>query len=480
MISYDDIKSGRAVAPVADQGLYLAAIQIDGGTQSRATLNQQTVDDYAEAIQAGATFPPIVVFYDGKKHWLADGFHRFHAYRKLGFDAVTADVRQGTRRDAILHSVGANETHGLRRTRDDKRRAILTLLNDSEWGAKPETWIAETCRVSRSLVRTVLTEQPHLVEKQDRSTVREVTRGGKTYAMQTAAIGGKPVTKENLATEPATPEPMEIKASEPETVEHPATPFRNIFDELVSLWKEASAGVRQDFKAYITGVDFVAKFNLTAGNPAPCTGAERASSAVEVGATNSPDGANETRGGLPVAAASGTAEETGRTLAYTRTGKSGTPSIASVTAGETASNPVANVGEEANGAMAAASIDPASRDVDGADRQQPVMSGFTGEADRDAGNMPICALTPRDDLRVDTNSQSAVPTAEEAAAETPMAPRPSAAANPFNNPRCREPEGCHLLHNRDACFDCTMAWAQRPKEEQVRLWAEANEAARAA
>ncbi|MGJ2408989.1 ParB N-terminal domain-containing protein, partial [Salmonella enterica subsp. enterica serovar Paratyphi A] len=109
-----------------EAGLALALIQIDGGTQSRANVNDQVVNEYAEAIQAGATFPPIVVFYDGKKHWLADGFHRFHAYRKLGREKVAADIPQGTRRDAILHSVGANEPHGLRRTRDDKRRAVDT------------------------------------------------------------------------------------------------------------------------------------------------------------------------------------------------------------------------------------------------------------------------------------------------------------------------------------------------------------------
>lgn len=46
-----------------------------------------------------------------------------------------------------------------------------------------------------------------------------------------------------------------------------------------------------------------------------------------------------------------------------------------------ATNPVANVGEGANGAIAAAPYDPASRDDDGADRRQPASSGFTGEDD---------------------------------------------------------------------------------------------------
>lgn len=151
MTTYGDIKSGLVAAP-AEQGLSLDLIQIDGGTQSRATLNQHVVDEYAEALKGGAAFPPIVVFYDGKKHWLADGFHRFHAFQRVGRAKVDADVRQGTRRDAILHSVGANETHGLRRTNDDKRRAVLTLLDDGEWSKWSDGEIAKRCAVSREYV----------------------------------------------------------------------------------------------------------------------------------------------------------------------------------------------------------------------------------------------------------------------------------------------------------------------------------------
>ena len=37
---------------------------------------------------------------------------------------IAADVRQGTRRDALLFAAGANSSHGLSRTTADKRRAI--------------------------------------------------------------------------------------------------------------------------------------------------------------------------------------------------------------------------------------------------------------------------------------------------------------------------------------------------------------------
>jgi len=43
------------------------------------------------------------------------------------------NIINGTQRDAILHSVGANATHGLRRSNQDKRKAVVTLLEDNEW-----------------------------------------------------------------------------------------------------------------------------------------------------------------------------------------------------------------------------------------------------------------------------------------------------------------------------------------------------------
>ena len=121
-----------------------ADIQTDGGTQSRTGLYLATVDDYAETMSAGVEFPPIVVYYDGSQYWLADGFHRLAAWKQIhqDFVPIPADVRQGTRRDAILHSVGANSTHGLRRTNEDKQRAVLRLLEDQEWRAWSDREIA--------------------------------------------------------------------------------------------------------------------------------------------------------------------------------------------------------------------------------------------------------------------------------------------------------------------------------------------------
>lgn len=128
--------------------LGIDVIRIDGGTQSREQINQNIVDDYADLIGAGAVFPAVRVYFDGVNHYLADGFHRYHAHRKAGKGSIEADVENGTIRDAILYSLGANSDHGLRRTNADKYKAVRTMLEDFEWQEWSNSEIARRCRVS--------------------------------------------------------------------------------------------------------------------------------------------------------------------------------------------------------------------------------------------------------------------------------------------------------------------------------------------
>ena len=59
--------------------------------------------------EGGLRFPPVILFTDGADfYWLGDGFHRVFAARKAGLTEITAEVRPGTRRDALLFGIGAN------------------------------------------------------------------------------------------------------------------------------------------------------------------------------------------------------------------------------------------------------------------------------------------------------------------------------------------------------------------------------------
>lgn len=79
----------------------------------------------------------------------------FFYYKQLGIEQIECDVRKGTRRDAILHSVGANGKHGLRRTNEDKRKSALILLEDEEWGKWTNGEIARKCIVTAHFIGEV-------------------------------------------------------------------------------------------------------------------------------------------------------------------------------------------------------------------------------------------------------------------------------------------------------------------------------------
>jgi hypothetical protein len=109
------------------------------------------------------------------------------AYRQAGATEILADVRQGTRRDAVLFSVGAT-----RRTAcaaPTTRRAVLTLLNDEEWSKWSDREIARRCNVHHDLVGRL---RP-AVTGGNASEPRTFTTKHCTVAtMDTSAIGKRP------------------------------------------------------------------------------------------------------------------------------------------------------------------------------------------------------------------------------------------------------------------------------------------------
>ena len=113
--------------------LLISDIRCDDRAQPRVKLHEEVIIEYAEAMKRGECFPPITVFYDGEAYWLANGFHRIQAAIKNGSDSIQAEVRSGELRAAILRSASANFDHGLRRSNEDKRRAVATVLRDDEW-----------------------------------------------------------------------------------------------------------------------------------------------------------------------------------------------------------------------------------------------------------------------------------------------------------------------------------------------------------
>jgi hypothetical protein len=151
-------------------------------------------------------FPPVVLFTDGERYWVGDGFHRILAASRAGLKQIAAHVRLGTHRDAILFGISANNDHGLPRTHADKRKAVELLLGDEEWRQWSDREIARRCGVGNWLVSR-LRRSASVCNTQ---IARKVERGGTVYEMKKT----KPVPTPEPA--PVAAEPTAAPATAPE------------------------------------------------------------------------------------------------------------------------------------------------------------------------------------------------------------------------------------------------------------------------
>jgi len=246
--------------------LQLNQIRTDGGTQPRATIDQFKAEEYAGDMQNGAKFPPVTVFYDGADYWLADGFHRVKAAKLAEKGTIEATVKQGTRRDAVLFSVGANSDHGLQRTNDDKRRAVKTLLGDEEWLKWSDAKIAKQTKTSPPFVAK-LRDEINLtinVYSEKHAGKKYTTKHGTTATMKTGNIGRRSAVATMPATVPVAPTAV---LDEPEPIY--TAPLTDLIPEeeadLPVELPEEEPTVDQRVAAFVTDWQNQELINLTQG-----------------------------------------------------------------------------------------------------------------------------------------------------------------------------------------------------------------------
>lgn len=215
----NDMTGGSGGATSKMHHLILAAIRLDEGTQARVTIDPLTVAEYAEAMTEGETLPAPVVFFDGAVYYLADGFHRFQANRQIGATTMLCEVRCGDLRDARLFAYGANRSHGLRRTSEDKRKAVQGML--ANFPDMSDRGIARHVGVSD---KTVAAQRAAICGiSADASTARTVERGGKTYTQDVS--GQRRACKEARVPEVSAPlQPSGPELNEPPAAEPSAAP----------------------------------------------------------------------------------------------------------------------------------------------------------------------------------------------------------------------------------------------------------------
>ena len=226
--------SPRAQVSAKTKVLAIDLLRIDGDTQNRIEINQDVVDDYLDIIvQNGKEwpFPPLVVFHDGSDYWISDGFHRWLAAQTAKRGSIPCDVRHGTAKDARIFGMTANDQHGLRMSRADKRACVEWLLDNG--GKMTQKKIAELAGVCVRTVQVIVAERkPTPIKWTGKSKVdlggtaitssnqkaqtapNTPSGGGKGSGSRSKGSGG-PTTEEP----PVEPSDTQTDAQEPETVD---------------------------------------------------------------------------------------------------------------------------------------------------------------------------------------------------------------------------------------------------------------------
>jgi hypothetical protein len=203
-------------------------IRVDGGTQMRAAINEETVKEYTERYLAGERMPALVVFYDGSAYWLADGFHRHRALVDSATPQALCEIRRGDRRDAVIYACGANASHGLRRTNADKRRSVEAMLRDEEWSQWTDRRIASVCGVGNRFVSDMRAEAVVFGTQLGKPTTPTTRTGtdGKNYPAQRQ----KPAQREEAPKPAPSPlPPAPLAAIPPPPVAPAARPVERVF-----------------------------------------------------------------------------------------------------------------------------------------------------------------------------------------------------------------------------------------------------------
>jgi len=199
-------------------------LRLDGDTQPRVELDTSIVHEYAEHYEAGKPMPPLAVFFDGTDHWLVDGFHRRFGAVEAKVESLPCLIRNGTLEDARWFSYAANQRHGLRRSNEDKRKAVKAALKHPSGAKMSDRQIAEHVGVSNDMVsrhRKAMEEGGALSENDSRTG-----KDGRT--INTAKIGKSKRTVER---------DVALAANIPEDVQETIadTPIANNKSELAKL-----------------------------------------------------------------------------------------------------------------------------------------------------------------------------------------------------------------------------------------------------
>ena len=178
-------------------------IELDTSIQCRAAIDMITVAHYAERMQEGDKFEPVILYGTKQQAWIGDGWHRIMAAQQIGAVDIDAVVTAGGRIDALRCALGANGRHGLRRSNADKRRAVELAI--AEFADMSDGKLAEICAVDPKTI----------------AGARPVNSGNSRVETRTGKDGKKRAVKPKV---PPPAEPHETTATTPSPPVAPAKP----------------------------------------------------------------------------------------------------------------------------------------------------------------------------------------------------------------------------------------------------------------
>jgi len=111
--------------------LKIDELNFDDDLYPRLKVNWLTAYQYAQAMRAGATFPPILVGKYGGKMYVVDGWHRVKAYEILKEEYIEAIIKNySSRREMLVDAINANIAHGRPLSVQEKVRLVEKLSNE--------------------------------------------------------------------------------------------------------------------------------------------------------------------------------------------------------------------------------------------------------------------------------------------------------------------------------------------------------------
>lgn len=232
----------------------LEEIILDERCQARVSVDHDAVEEYRAAYEAGTELPPLRVFLVDEKPYLVDGFHRLPAAMAAGKQWLRCEiVGEGTVDEAIWHAAAVNQTHGVRRTNADKRRAVRLALETEIGMEQSNRVIAAHVGVSdvfvakvreefeaerRGQVQTVSTCGEGEAQTVSTSEPRKrIGKDGKTYSakrqVQTVS------TSDDSELKPEGNSQAEVEAPEPETTATPLPAYGHALEYAAAIVRRA-------------------------------------------------------------------------------------------------------------------------------------------------------------------------------------------------------------------------------------------------